>query len=553
MANTSNLRRSSRLARRVGDQSDIADSGLSPPQTGSLYLPPELKGLVAECLHKSELKNLRFVSQQWHAMATPLLFDRVYVSPRDKDLQIFSNITKHPVLRRSIKEMICDISEISELSHEDYFYNMCNELREMTYQLSQKHPFKGPHPTLNRFVNAVIRGKVSQPTMFSRYGNYKFIREGFQIWQQLAAEESQYLEYSVHGTFFYELFSGLIRLPNLQSVKIDDDVWDRSRRHVWRVFYRLESHRTPSAVLSGSPLVRGWSPWHLRPKRPGDAGFERLSIVVRALSRTRTERCIKSFLCYTRIETGLSPRKFAPYDMTRGFPRHMANALWQLETLKLQITPRKDDIINHEDDKILGYLPQLLEKMLGLKSLHLVLVNSERRLQLPRTVLNDTCYSYSQVFPHRGRWHRLDHLYLDGLAIDGMDMIFLLFKQMPGLKSLWLNRIDLLGGTWAGVVEALRIRGAHVPWEVVSLKGPFRDPDSQWWPCKPDEEMEMEELSILREYMDYAEEGGRHPSLPNNWGDSMSYSYYHDMYLLAGPQRLKKLRICAQEVQDRRT
>ena len=58
----------------------------------------------------------------------------------------------------------------------------------------------------------------------------------------------------------------------------------------------------------------------------------------------------------------------------------MANVLWQLETLKLQITPLKDDIKDHEDDKILGYLPQLLEKMLGLKSLHLILVNSKRML-----------------------------------------------------------------------------------------------------------------------------------------------------------------------------
>ena len=168
---TSNLRRSSRLARRAGDRSDLADIGLSPQQTHWQYLPPELTGLVAKCLYKFELKNLRFVSKQWNAMATPLLFDMVYVSPRDKDLQAFSNIAKHPVLRRSIKEMICDISEIPELSHEDYFHNMCYELRDMTFQLSEQHPFKGPHTTLDRFVNEVIRDTVSQPTKFSRYGN----------------------------------------------------------------------------------------------------------------------------------------------------------------------------------------------------------------------------------------------------------------------------------------------------------------------------------------------------------------------------------------------
>ncbi|KAM0801047.1 hypothetical protein BDR22DRAFT_207880 [Usnea florida] len=90
-------------------------------------------------------------------------------------------------------------------------------------------------------------------------------------------------------------------------------------------------------------------------------------------------------------------------------------------------------------------------------------------------VLDDNCYLYSQVFSYRGRWQRLEHLHLDGLAIDGMDIIFLLFNQMPGLKGLSLKRIDLLGGTWAGVVEALRIHGAYVPWQHVTLRGPFRD------------------------------------------------------------------------------
>ena len=156
------------------------------------------------------------------------------------------------------------------------------------------------------------------------------------------------------------------------------------------------------------------------------------------------------------------------------------------------------------------------------------------------------------MFSDRGRWQRLEHLYLDGLAIDGMDIIFLLFNQTPGLKGLSLRRVDLLGGTWAGVVEALQIHGTHLPWQHVTLQGPFRDAQSQWWPCIPNKEMEVEELAVLREYMDYAEEGGRHPSLPAGCEDSMSYSYYNHMYLSAGVQRLKELQMRAREFGDRR-
>ncbi|CAF9936139.1 MAG: hypothetical protein ALECFALPRED_006711 [Alectoria fallacina] len=550
MTSTEGLRRSSRLARGAGILSAIADSALSPPKTGSPYLPAEVKGLVAECLQKSDLKSLRYVSKQWHAMATPSLFDRVYISPRDKDIQVFSNVTKHPVLRSSVKELICDISEIPELSHEEYFYDLCDELRYITASLSTKHPFNSPHPRLNNFVNAIIRDKMTRGVMFSKHANDRLVVEGYQLWQELAVEERQNLKVGSHGIFFSDLCSGLLRLPNLQSVKMDDDIWDKTRMDNSTTFLPIHPDHTPSTVLSGSPLARSLNPWHLRPKRSEDAGFENLSLMVRALSRTK--KTIKHFECqsrHPRIHKGLSPGTFARYNITQSFPRHMAIALCHLESLKLQITPHRYELLDHEDAKALGFLPQLLEQMTGLNSLSLILLTAERvkkQRRLSLTPLHDACFNLSQVFSHHGKWQHLEHLYLAGLAMHGLDMFFLLFHQMPRLLRLWLNRIDLLEGSWDGVVEILRCRGACMPWELLSLQGSFRHNGDHWWPCTPDY---GEELLALRSYSIYAQEGGHHPSLPAESEDSLSFNYFNDMINVATSERVQELRLRLQQAE----
>ena len=186
MADTAGFRRSSRLARRSS-------------KTGTPYLPLEVKGIVAKFLCKWNLKNLRCVSKQWHAMATPLLFDQVYVSPLKKDIQTFSHITNHPVLSRSIKRIIGDVSTMPDFSHEVYFHHLCEKWRDMTISLGEKDPFTSLYPRLNEFVNAIIGAPRSRESLFSKYANDEHIIEGFQRWQDLAKEEREALGHEDDG------------------------------------------------------------------------------------------------------------------------------------------------------------------------------------------------------------------------------------------------------------------------------------------------------------------------------------------------------------------
>ena len=550
MADTIGLRRSSRLARRKRLQAESVDATPKSSKTGTPYLPLEVKGIVATFLCKSNLKNLRCVSKQWHAMATPLLFDQVYVSPRNKDIQVFSHITKHPGLSRSIKKIICDVSTVTDLSHQVYFDMLCVQWWHMTVSLSKKDPFNSPHPGLNKLVNAIIRAKRFRGDLFFKYANHEYVREGWQLWQDLAKEERDALGHGRDPMYLSDLCSGLHRLSNLQSVEMDNDMWAKVGLNMQTGFYASFSQHLARPTLSGSPLARSWAPWHLFPSRSIGAGFEHLWLVIEALSRT--QRRIRHFDCQSWVREGLSPSSFARYSKTDMFAQRMALALWQLQTLELQITPPRHDAIDHRNIDALGHLPHLLEKLTGLRYLKLILTSAERinRVRLSiLTPLSDTCYSYPQVFPQCSKWERLEGLNLSGLAIDGLDMVFLLLHQMPHLKRLWLYRIDLLTGRWIGVIEVLRFRARLRPWELLSLQGSFRHEDGVWWPCEP--HLAKKEDLLLREFMRYAKEGGRHPSLPPHVDDTLSLRLFQELFLVAGPERQRAFRRRVHRIEDR--
>ncbi|MCJ1460689.1 hypothetical protein MMC28_011071 [Mycoblastus sanguinarius] len=525
-----------RLSRRIQGLDPQPAFEINPERTP--YLPPEVKSLVAECLDKSNLKSLRCVSKQWHAVATPLLFDKIYISLRRKDIEVFEKITRHPVLSESIKEMICDVSKISDLSYEDYFYCLCYQISYIVCGLSRRFPFKSPHPRLNQFINTIIQIRTSYDELFESYDelfdefcNDDLVTEGFQVWQELAAEERHSFDPELRGKFFSDLCSGLNRLPNLQSVKMDDDIWGKNRREISHTMCPAYHPSALPVIWFGSPLARSWYPrhlWHLAPRKPEDAGFAHFFLVIEALSKTK--RSIKHFDHASHLDNGLSPDAFRGYRMTDSFPRHMATAFWQLKSLELKITPRSSQFLDHEDKEALGFLPQLLEQTTGLTRLGLHLLTAERlkwQRSRPLTPLHDACYTYSQVFPHYVTWPHLESFYLSGLAVEGCELVLLLTKQMPKLRLLWLNRIDLLESRWEGVVEALRLRGTFIPWELISLQGLLRHKVDQWWPCTPDKEDETR--LALMDAMAYIEDGGRHPNLPAHCEDSQSISYFHDM------------------------
>jgi len=492
------------------------------------HLPAEIKSLLVKCTPKSDLKNLRLASKEWNAHATPLLFDRIYISPYQKDLEVFTKITQSPVLASLTTELICDTSSVPKLSHEDYFHELRHEVRSITRWPKKDSPFHSSNRRTNRFVNGITQIQTEPNELFLKYGEEPLITGGFRLWQQMVTEIRRNLN---GGSYYSALCAGLHRLPKLQAIKLDNDIWVNHRRNTSLLTPFSEGpYHVLGTVDSGSPLSRDWNPWHLRPMRSEDdldAGVLRiLHFVTQALSKTKTY--IKRFKCDSVLRDGVSPCIFGAFKPTDVFPRHMVLALYRLERLELQITPCQRQLFDHGQAGALGFFPFLLEQMTDLKRLTLRLETDEGvllRRGPPCPPPEDSCFNYSQVFPRHGRWPRLEMFYLRGLAIDALDLLILVYEQMPRLKRLWLNRIDLYGGKWEGIVQTFR---EQHPWELLGLQGHFRHKDREWWPCPPDKE--EQESFALDEYMAYIYHGGRHPSLASNCNDLQAGWYSHQMF-----------------------
>lgn len=503
------LRRSQRLTRRQQSLpvAPHAPAGRVP------YLPPEIIGLVATHLEKSDLKDLRLVNSVWNALATPLLFDQVYVSPRTKDLEVFSAITSRPLLAASVKKIIYDVSKFYQLSHREYFDLIIKEIRSIFY-LSK---IRSIHFTPRRLAQLVRATEfLSSQSLYDKYGKDAMVREGFARWEELKEDESV----CITGISFYPaLCFGMYQLSNLRSVEMDDDIWGRGSREVG---YLIEAARptVPSEFhVAGTPLSRNWRIFHPHPLKPKYLDYfdsdGHLMIMIRALAKTR--RRINHFAAGGCGKEGLPPYFFQHYGMEDRFPHKMISSLWYLETLHLQITPKNLENNTHGQSSPLGFLPHLLGHLSGLKRLLLVLTSTENlylEYRLLGRAFDEPYYSYEDVFPRAAIWPRLSEFHITGLAISGVDLLRLTSYQMPNLERLWLNHIDLLQWRWEAII-AILARKSH--WKVVGLQGIFRHRGGQWWPCHPDND--EEETEKLDDYQIYIRYGGKHPGLPVGFDD----------------------------------
>jgi hypothetical protein len=69
-------------------------------------LSTELLMEIFRHAEKGDLKSIRLASKAFSAISSRFLFDRVYISIHLKDLEILSDISRHPVLRLLVREAI---------------------------------------------------------------------------------------------------------------------------------------------------------------------------------------------------------------------------------------------------------------------------------------------------------------------------------------------------------------------------------------------------------------------------------------------------------------
>lgn len=509
---------------------------MEPPYTACL--PGELKICIVHLLGKADLKRIRCVSKAWCDLATIPLFDRIYVSPRKKDIEVYENITKHPVLRAVVKELIYDATRFHKIT----LYEYCNQMIRYLCMLSwrwRKKEWKFQSPDLH--INEILNGSVNRSSPFPEnmhrvtqdHINDTFITEGFKAYNECADYEEESLQ---TGVFFKILSSELRQLHRLRSVLLCSNLW-----HKWLNEMNVLNPSTLSGHLPGSPCNRSWNPLQLRtlPWRNDEQRSQDVCdgflVLTRALAVSESKMVSFGFSSSGVFES-LRPYTLVAPTLEPGLLTDAFSAYSGLEVLTLDIEPIIMQDCSFQwpwhvnNGRPIPVLLVLLSQMWKLKELSLYSrwrpSGGIGQPELAKFLLD-------QVFPVDSRWPDLAKLRLKGFPLNGYTILHLLCLQMPRLSCLALENVNLLQGTWEDIIEWLRRRGLRQ----LDLRGYLINADETVFTPESQEPSYTDE-TMLGKIKSYVELGGRHPCLPPDVDDASAERYYLDM---CSEELLKKI------------
>ena len=178
--------------------------------------------MILKYFKKYELKQVRLVSKICGSLVTSLLFDRVYISVKNLDLEVFARDAAHPVIRSTIKEIISDLSQFDpNMNCEDYCLQLVQDIPREFYL----EPFENPSHPYQHFVNEYCARNSSVIDVCSNHENDAFVVEGYQVWQDHAWHERYAMD---HGQFQSTLRIGLREFSKLSSIVMTNELFSKN-------------------------------------------------------------------------------------------------------------------------------------------------------------------------------------------------------------------------------------------------------------------------------------------------------------------------------------
>ena len=420
--------------------------------TKPFFLPYELLSDIVTRLDKKTLKATRLTCKDWKRYATPLLFDRIWVSPRTKDMSIFTSIAETPDLAVHIREVRYDQTKFNHI--EDLHEFMSHLLLHNSLMIYGLKPRAQSHPgfSLAQCASAVYE-PPRQPLeeTIDRFHLRHFMEEAYKIWCCMAKDEATVLN---SFSFFERLTEGFELLPNLTSLVFDESMWWNTMDE----FGYVSREQSLKCDLSGSPLARNWHPFHLRPivyDAYSTNDGQGCKIIMQALASARRT--------LGRLEGGgcdFTGTKFQSSWLQASFVKSSLSIsiqvlLSQLRYLSLKVQMQEDDHL--EAPSTLGYLPLVLQRAHLLSKLRLIFYPHEPRgvRRRPANLVPSRIH-FDKVFGRPCQYPHLRDLALVGMEMDALTLEGFLSGCCKQIKSVSLREMTLLNGCWEGVIEGLR-------------------------------------------------------------------------------------------------
>lgn len=482
-----------KVSRRIGLPEDDSTT------EETVYLAVELKIMITDYLEYNELKVLRLVSRDWSSVVTPMLFEHVYISPRREDLEIFNNITRHPVLSTYVKEVAYDISRFQVgISPRAYFNRLCENLKKCFIDRSLSVDWPCDH-----LVTALKSGG-SQNEIYEKHKDDKFVDEGYREWLRHAWYEEWTTRTPWTGTqgiLVETLCEGLTRASKVSEFVVTGILWHNHMKETLSL----------NSNYSGCPSIRNWNALYARPVLDMDTEGIDVAFRIATCALSLAQKVIDLTLCdgisHSRSSSAL-PSLIQP-STTASTLDNFLHACNRLEILCIEMPTDIHD--GHWDS--LSFLPKMLKHMRSLQDV----------------VIGASFLSYNQVFPCDGYWPHLTHLEILQLRTGGHELVSLLAKKLPKLKWLDLFSVELVNGSWEGVIEGMR----HMTkFNYLSLGegnvNDLRHHNGEFF-MSPRSDSNYTHARFIKDLENYVITGGRHPYLSPDVAPEKSLIFWRRM------------------------
>ncbi|MCJ1464998.1 hypothetical protein MMC07_003613 [Pseudocyphellaria aurata] len=433
----------------------------SPPITEWLKdLPTDVLLIIFGVMEKSQLKTVRRVCKFFCRLTSPLLFDEIYISPHERNLDVFRKISNHPELCYYPRKLVYDVQEFnSNIGQQEYYASLCQQLYVSFHDWPESfnNNIPGVAKDFLLMVSESREPAKSNPNSYAKHSTCRPVKQGLERYLQMADEAHYYLS---TGEFAACLSLGLTRLNHVDIVEFQD-CWTTQYLTPGEANEHLRDRRS-----SSGPLARAWSIWYLQPELPATITPE-FEMAIMAFSLTR--RPLRLLKTSPTLRVGYDLFKSNQFE-SYSFYQHGISAMRSLESLSLKIETR-DLSLNEAEETVLED-PSEKTQSVDLLAAALRQMPGLRRLSLKGCIgaNGNGLLSIYELFDQL-TLPALERLNLSGMLGCQSDVSAFLQEQ-PRLRDLTLQEIELRDGTWADLVEDMR---RFVPLNSLTLRLPLRD------------------------------------------------------------------------------
>ncbi|MCJ1385386.1 hypothetical protein MMC17_008508 [Xylographa soralifera] len=391
--------------------------------------PDEILLNVFQFLKKSAIKRARLVCRKWAFLPIRFLFDRVFISYHNRDLDVFTKITGHPVISASVTEIIFGVIRFDKISGiHQYIRALLDQLEGLEGVLRDLKTISSIDMEIQSVLRDVADGtELIDDGTLRKWEDYRIFKRGHSKYVELYLEQETNRD---NMELQMRLCIGLKSLSRLRSVRFSnewdlDDAWNR----------KFDARKLLPSHINGSPLARSWHPLYLKPSSVQMTTCTEFFLVVHALYLANTE--IKSL-----GTVSLAQDTFSGHNTVRQTAAKDMMSFAGLEIFDLHM------IAGTALPSSIAELPRILQSMTRLKILTIDL-NDNRQKDPALYSLGKILCSPDTIFP------QLTTLELKSMKCDSSDLTGYL-RRLPKLTHLGLHDIELTAGNWTTTFDHMR-------------------------------------------------------------------------------------------------